>query len=153
MSRIKDLIEEDIPNLEETPFSWLQRASDADFRSMAKENSLSVVVFGIYGYVVMRVAQLSQQGINPWDWFIGFLAQLALVFSVSWILVNRWKGGRDILEVDFYRVDGSRATGQVLLSGQPQNITIGYLRESISRLRESYAKVKQQRIHRKEVEK
>jgi len=128
-------------------------ASDESFRSLAKENTLGIIVFGLYFYVVYQLMQLAL--VDPsrmWPWFWQFMAQFVLVFFVAWIALIRWKGGSSVLDADFYKPDGTRASGTVMLKGQPMTVSIGFLEESIEALRESYDRIRSQRIARLKAE-
>jgi len=147
---MEDLIDSDvIVSLEKTPFEWLLEASDESFRSLAKENTLGIIVFGLYFYVVFKLMQLAlMDPAKMWPWFWQFMAQFVMVFFIAWMALIRWKGGSSVLDVDFYKPDGTRASGIVMLKGQPMTVSIGFLEESIEGLRESYERIRSQRIRK-----
>jgi len=151
MPALGDLLgEDDIARLEKTPFEWLMEAEDEDFRSLVKENILGVVVFGLYFYVVARLMQIAVTDPSQmWPWFWQFMAQVVLVFFGIWMVVLRWKGGALILDADFYRPDGTRASGQVMLADAPLTVPIEYLRDSIEKLRRGYEEIERQQLRQR----
>jgi len=143
-----DIIDpKDLLAMKETPYEWLSKATDADLRSMVKENVLSGIIFGVYFYSVYKMVVISS--VDPtqlWAWFWGFAAQVSIFMTIAWVIMIRLKGGSDVWEVDFYRPDGYRASGTMILDGQPHTLNIEYLRDSIQKLREEYARIKEQRV-------
>jgi len=138
---------DDLVSLEETPYQWLSKADDGDLRSVRKENALGIVVFILYFYSVYQMVHIQATDpsrLLPWIW--QFMSQVSVGFAISWAMLIRLKGGSDVWDVDFYRADGSRASGLVLLDGQPQTVEIEFLRDSIQPLRDEYERVKEQRI-------
>jgi len=145
---MEDLLDpEDVIRLDKTPFEWLLEVDDNSFKSMGKENALGIIVFGLYFYIVYQLMTIGMVDPNAmWPWFWRFMAQVILVFFGSWMGVIRWKGNSLVLEADFYKPDGTRATGNVMLSDQPLTISKDYLVESIEKMRGSYDRIRDQRI-------